>query len=159
MKIKVKKTFNGWVPADDEATKYQRKFNIGDYYHIDIARFKDQRTVELNALYWCILKIVIPNQEVYVSDVHLHKIMKKTLIIVEPIYNPVTDAMESDYASTAFENMKNEPFKKYFKDSLEFIKVYVLPGVTEYELIESACQRMTLSAENRKWVDENYKGY
>ncbi len=156
MKIKVKKTFNGWSPADDEALKYQKKFNIGDYYHIDIARFKDQRTVELNALYWCILKIVIPNQEAYVSDKHLHKIMKKTLIIVEPIYNPVTDAMESDYASTAFENMKNEPFKLYFKDSLEFIKRYVLPGVTEYELIESACQRMSLSADNREWIEKNY---
>ena len=157
MKIKVRKTLNGWMPADEESIKYHHKFNLNDIYHIDVSRFKDQRTIELNGLYWAILNIVVENQEIYVSDKHLHKIMKKTLIIVEPLYNPVTDAMEADEASTAFENMDNDLFKAYFKDALQFIQIYVLPGVTEYELIEAACKRMPLRAENRNWVNENFK--
>jgi len=159
MKIKIIKTLNGWSPADDESKKYHNKFKLGDIYHMDVSRFQDQRTIELNGLYWSILKIVVDNQESFISDKQLHIRIKKVLGIVEKVYNPLTFAMDEEVGSTAFDKMDNELFKKYFKDSMEFIKRYVLPGVTEYELIEAACKRMNLRAENRKWVNENYKSY
>lgn len=157
MKIKLKKTLFGWTPADEEAIKYHRKFKLGDIYKLDISRLRDQRTVELNGLYWCVLKVVIPNQEAFVSDTQLHFWIKKTLGIVEKMYNPKTGQNEEVVGSTSFESMKNEKFKLYFKDAIEIIKRYILPGVTEFELIEAACQRTTIGAENQSWIDDNYR--
>lgn len=143
---------------DEEAVKYHRKFKTGDIYNLDISRLRDQRTAELNALYWSILKIVVENQNDFVSDKQLHHYIKKVLGIVEKIYNPKTKQNEEVVGSTSFESMKNEPFKAFFKDALELIKRYILPGVTEYELIEAACQRQPLfQQDNQKWINENYR--
>lgn len=157
MKIKIFKTLSGWSPYDNESVIYHKKFSLDDIYHMDVSRFKDQRTIELNGLYWSILTIVVENQNYFVNKKQLHIRIKKVLGIVEKVYNPIIMQMEEEVGSTAFDKMDNETFKQYFKDAVEFIKRYVLPGVTEFELIEAACKRSVLREENRKWINDNYK--
>ena len=157
MKIKVRKTLTGWAPADEEGEKYHKKYKLGDIYSLDMSRFRDQRTVELNGLYWSVLRIVIVNQEEFISTKQLHFYIKKVLGIVEEIYNPKSKKMEEVVGSTSFDSMKNEEFKDYFKDSIELIKRYVIPGVTEYDLIEAACNRGPLMPDNQQWINENYR--
>lgn len=157
MKIHLRKTISGFEPSDDNAKKYHNKFKIGDIYHLDVGHFNDQRTAELNALYWVILGICVENNDNYINTKQLHIVIKKVLGVVEVVYNPVINAMEEFVNSTSFESIKdNKIFYQYFKDSMEFIKQYILPGVTEYELIEVACKRAPLTY-NKEWINQTYK--
>ena len=51
MKICIKKSIYGWEPFDDAAREYHKKGTLGEVYHTDVKKFRDQRSVEMNALY------------------------------------------------------------------------------------------------------------
>ncbi len=137
MDITLVKTFGGWVydPGNDKAIDYHKKGKIGDYYHVKIAKFRDQRNVRLNSKYWVMLQVAIENQDIFINKEQLHIRIKKVLGIVEQVYNPVTMAMEEEVGSTAFEKMSNEVFNRYFNDALTFIIKYVVVGATPDEIL------------------------
>lgn len=138
MEVIVTKTFGGWVPdpGDDKSKDYHKKGKIGDYYHIKIAKFQDQRNVKLNSKYWVMLKVAVENQDKFLSDKQLHIRIKRVLGIVEQVYNPITLSMEEEVGSTAFEKMSNEVFRRYFNDALTFIIRYVVVGASEDEILK-----------------------
>ncbi|MCK4518427.1 hypothetical protein KAT92_06625, partial [Candidatus Babeliales bacterium] len=114
MEVTVTKTFGGWVPdpGDDKSKDYHKKGKIGDYYHIKIAKFQDQRNVKLNSKYWVLLKVAVENQELFINTKQLHIRIKRVLGIVEEVYNPITKAMEEEVGSTDFTSMDNSVFQR-----------------------------------------------
>lgn len=140
--ITLVKTFGGWVydPGSDKAIDYHKKGKIGDYYHVDISKFKDQRNARLNSKYWVLLKVAVENQDIFINTEQLHIRIKKVLGIVENVYNPITLAMEEEVGSTVFEKMDNDTFNRYFNDALTFIIRYVVVGSTETELLNRVDQ-------------------
>ncbi len=134
MKINLIKTLSGWSPSDESATKYHHKFKLGDIYHMDVTRYKDQRNAKLLAKYWVMVGVVLDNQEKYRTKDQLHIVIKRCLGVVEEIYNPITNSIDIDTGSVSFSKMDEAIFQQFYKDALTFCCRYVITGASPDEV-------------------------
>jgi len=65
MKGFIKKTMNGWVPADEQAKTIHSKEKLGHVYRADIVQPRNYRH---HCLFMALMDLTFQNQEVYQDD-------------------------------------------------------------------------------------------
>lgn len=145
MKVDVIKTFSGWSPYDDKAKAYHKKFNIGDFYHLDIQHYQDQRVKKHLEKYWVLLQMIIDNQEIYRTKEDLHHDIKWKLDITVVRQNMITGEMLKEVGSVAFDKMNQEQFDRFYSDAINVIAKYVIKGTTPEEIENQALELFRFS--------------
>ena len=134
MKIHLKRTLSGWIPADQEAVDHHKKQENGVIFHTDIKKVKDQRNWQHLKKYWTMIGIVVENQERYPDGDSLHEAIKWELDITEWRQNLSTGEMYKVVGSIAMDKMKQPEFNRFYSKSIDVILRYVLVGTDPEEL-------------------------
>lgn len=134
MKLPLKKTLNGLIPASEEAELYLDKWPLGDIFEIEIKHVKDQRNYKLLQKYWVMLSIAIENQEVYKSKEQLHEAIKYELGIFETRY-PLKGKPYRVVGSVAMDKMSQPEFETFYSKAIDLVLQYVITGTDRNDLM------------------------
>jgi len=134
MKVYLKKSLNGFSPADEDSEKYHKKCKLETVYYFDVKKVKDQRNYKLLQKYWTMLGVAVENTETYRNKEDLHHDIKWALDITIVKQNMLTGEMMKEVGSVAFDKMENDEFNQYYSDSVGVVLSKVLKGVSEKEL-------------------------
>lgn len=136
MECKVIKTINGWSPANEDTTKYHRRFNVGDLYYFNIKHYQDQRNQKLLEKYWVVLQKVVDNVDRYRVKEDLHEDIKFALDLCEHRQDIRTGNMYKVPRSIAMHKMGQAEFERYYSDAINVILQFVLPKTSREELVD-----------------------
>jgi hypothetical protein len=107
---------------------------FGKVLRVNIAQ---QRSAPRHRLYRVVLRQVVKNTDLFVSEDSLHKTLLLGCGVVEPIMT-ITGEIKMIPSSTAFEAMKEETFKAYFDQAMNIISTNIIPGVDVSLLLKEA---------------------
>lgn len=96
-----------------------------------------QRSAPRHRLYRVVLRLVVKNTDLFVSEDSLHKTLLLGCGVVEPIMTTTGEIIMIP-SSTAFDAMKEEVFKAYFDEAVNIISTHIIPGVDINELLDEA---------------------
>jgi len=145
MKAHVKKTLQGWKPADEPTEQYWRKGKLDDVYHFEIKKVKDQRNWLFLQKYWVMLSEVTANQERYRIKEDLHEAIKWELDITETRQDLATGKLYKKLGSVAMDKMNEETFSRFYSDAINLILKYILTGTTEEELNDRVMELLSFA--------------
>ncbi|SHH03445.1 hypothetical protein [Bradyrhizobium erythrophlei] len=96
-----------------------------------------QRSAPRHRLYRVVLRLVVKNTDLFVSEDSLHKTLLLGCGVVEPIMTTAGEIIMIP-SSTAFDAMNEETFKAYFDKAMEIIETNIIPGVDLSLLLKEA---------------------
>lgn len=96
-----------------------------------------QRSQPRHRLYRVVLRAVVKNTDLFVSEDSLHKTLLLGCGVVEPIMTTAGEIIMIP-SSTAFDAMNEDTFKSYFDQAMVLISTNILPGVDIEELLAEA---------------------
>jgi hypothetical protein len=145
VKAYIQKTLSGWKPADEQTAELWRKGKLGDVYHFEVKRVRDQRNWRHLQKYWVMLETVVENQEKYRTKEELHEAIKWELGIVET-RRTMQGQMYQVIGSVGMASMDQEAFSRFYSDAINLILKYILTGTTEQELEERVMEVLSFAA-------------
>lgn len=96
-----------------------------------------QRSQPRHRLYRVLLRQVVKNTDMFVSEDSLHKTLLLGCGVTEPIMTTAGEIIMIP-SSTAYDAMKEEVFKAYFDQAVNIISTHIIPGVDINELLDEA---------------------
>jgi len=145
VKYHIKKTLQGWKPADQATADYWQKGKLGEVYHFEIKKLRDQRNWLHLQKYWVMLQTAVDNSEMYRDKEALHEAIKWELGIVETRRN-MKGEMYQVVGSVALDKMDQEKFNRFYSDAINLILKYVLTGTTAQELDDAVMDILSFAA-------------
>jgi hypothetical protein len=106
----------------------------GKILRVNIAQ---QRSAPRHRLYRVVLRLVVKNTDLFVSEDSLHKTLLLGCGVVEPIMTTAGEIIMIP-SSTAFDAMNEETFKAYFDQAMTIIETNIIPGVDLSLLLKEA---------------------
>lgn len=113
-KISLQKTRTGLVPLDAYSATRVEELPLGSEFWASVAT---KRTNKQNSLYWSILREVIDATALWSTEEHLHNLLKMDLGY-RSLEMKMNGEMHWVPDSTAFNQMDQEKFDKYFKKAM-----------------------------------------
>jgi len=110
------------------------EFPTGKVLRANIAQ---QRSQPRHRLYRVVLRQVVKNTDLFTSEDSLHKTLLLGCGVIEPVLT-VSGEIIMIPSSTAFDAMKEEPFKAYFDQAMTIISTNIIPGIDIDELLEES---------------------
>lgn len=104
----------------------------------------NKRSVLQNRFYWRLLGLVIDNQDHYRKAEQLHFWLKIKLGYVEQVEFH-DNRMVTRVASTSFERMDSEDFKRYLDAAITVICEEIIPGMESARLVHEVEEHLGLS--------------
>lgn len=132
--IYIKKTLQGWKPADETSELYWKKAKLGDIHHFDVKLVQKQRNWRLLQKYWVMLQKVVDNHPKYRYKEDLHHDIKWALDLVEIRRDVKTGQAYRVVMSIAMDKMDEEKFERFYSDAINIILEFILPDVSREEL-------------------------
>jgi hypothetical protein len=96
-----------------------------------------QRSAPRHRLYRVVLRLVVKNTDLFVSEDSLHKTLLLGCGVVEPIMT-VSGEINMIPSSTAYDAMDEDVFKAYFDKAMSIIETNIIPGVDLSLLLKEA---------------------
>ncbi|WP_315729911.1 hypothetical protein [Bradyrhizobium sp. SZCCHNRI2010] len=96
-----------------------------------------QRNAPRHRLYRVILRIVVKNTDLFVSEDSLHKTLLVGCGVVEPVMT-VTGEIIMIPSSTAYDAMDEDVFKAYFDQAMHIIETNIIPDIDLSLLLKEA---------------------
>ncbi len=96
-----------------------------------------QRNAPRHRLYRVILRLVVQNTDLFVSEDSLHKTLLVGCGVVEPIMTVAGEIIMVP-SSTAYDAMDEDVFKAYFDQAMNIIETNLLPGIDLDDLLKEA---------------------
>lgn len=106
----------------------------GKVLRVNIAQ---QRSAPRHRLYRVVLRIVVSNTDLFVSEDSLHKTLLLGCGIIEPIMTTTGEIIMIP-SSTAFDAMSEDVFKAYFDQAMKIIETNIIPGIDLNLLLREA---------------------
>lgn len=103
-----------------------------------------KRSLLQHRFYWGLLSKVVENQEHYGSVEHLHFAMKVKLGYVEEVQFH-NGQLVTRVASTSFDRMDGDDFKRYLDAAITLICDEIVPGMDRAELVHTIEKMLGLS--------------
>jgi hypothetical protein len=96
-----------------------------------------QRSAPRHRLYRVVLRLVVKNTDLFVSEDSLHKTLLLGCGVVEPIMTTAGEIIMIP-SSTAFDAMNEDVFKAYFDQAMHIIETNIIPGIDLSLLLKEA---------------------
>lgn len=96
-----------------------------------------QRSAPRHRLYRVVLRLVVKNTDLFVSEDGLHKTLLLGCGVVEPIMTTTGEIIMIP-SSTAYDAMNEDVFKAYFDQAMHIIETNIIPGVDLSLLLKEA---------------------
>jgi hypothetical protein len=131
MKIPVVRTLSGWVPADDEAWRVTRRWDIGEIVKVDFKKARDQKSL---SRYWVLVEIVLHNSEQFKTKPQVHEYFKRKAGHVIQIVEKSTGNIYEIADSIDYDTLDENEFQEVWRRVVDVVCMEILPGITEDEL-------------------------
>lgn len=132
MKANLVRTLAGWSPADDEAIRISRRWNVGETTTVDLKKSRNYKSLKR---YWKLCEVVFNNSQQFKSKEQVHQFLKikaghSTQIIAkstgEVFY--LADSIDYDTIDDEVE------FQEIWRRVVDVVCEDILPGISRDEL-------------------------
>jgi len=131
MKVNLTRTLTGWVPADEEAWRVTRRWEVGEIATPDLKKARDKKSL---ARYWVLVQIVFDNSGQFKTKDQLHDYFKRKAGHVIQIVEKSTGAIFEIADSIDYDTLDEAAFMEVWRCVVDVVCMEILPGLTEAEL-------------------------
>ncbi len=130
MKVYLKRTLEGFKPANQEAVEAMRKIKIGDVRAYNLVKPRNYLFLKK---FFVMLKIVFENQDVFVNIDELLDRIKLDVGVVKQTKS-WTGEISYKPGSISFAKMNNEGFELFYSNAIDCILMNLMTGTTREEI-------------------------
>jgi hypothetical protein len=138
-RLLLKRTLNGFVPADEASAEAARRFEIGQTYKGDVVK---PRNLKTHRRYWALVDLIYQNSDQFKSKDQVHQYLKIRAGHSTTIISKSTGELFHVADSISFDTLDDIQFYEVYKRMLDVVVQDILPGVqvdaVQYE-IEKLC--------------------
>ena len=131
MKVSLQRTLAGWVPADDEAWRVTRRWEIGEVATPDLKKAREAKSLKR---YWVLVQIVFDNSGQFKTKPQVHDYFKRKAGHVIQIVEKSTGAIFEVADSIDYDTLDETEFMEVWRRIVDVVCMDILPGISEAEL-------------------------
>lgn len=138
-KLTLRRTLNGWAPADADSQEAAKRFTVGECYRASIVR---PRSLKSLARYWVLVDIIYHNTDQFGSKDEVHDYLKLRAGHCSLIASKSTGEIFKVPKSIDFDSLEESDWQAVYRRITDAVLEDILPGINENELqyeIEKLC--------------------
>jgi|SRR5689334_11945381 hypothetical protein len=127
----LKRTLNGFAPADQESADAMKGYRIGDTYRAKVVKPREHKN---NARWWKLCEIIRDNTEGYASKEQVSDHIKILCGHTTTVASRATGEMYHLPNSISFSALDEIEFQEVWRRAIRAVDEHILPGVGEQEI-------------------------
>lgn len=127
----LKRTLNGFSPADDMSVETAKKFKVGDQYRAEIVKPRSRKTL---GRYWVLCQLILDNTELFKSKEQVSDYLKIRTGHSTSIVSKSTGEIFHVANSIDFDSLDETQFADLWQRVCDVVVADVLPGITQSEI-------------------------
>lgn len=127
----LRKTLNGFSPADDMSVETAKKFKVGEQYRAEIVKPRSRKTL---GRYWVLCQMILDNTELFRSKEQVSDYLKIRTGHSTSIVAQKTGEIFHVANSIDFDSMCEAEFAELWRRVCDVVVEDILPGITQNEI-------------------------
>lgn len=130
-RILLRKTLNGFQPADDMSVEVAKRFKIGETYRAEVVKPRSRKTL---GRYWVLCQMILDNTEMFRSKEQVSDYLKIRTGHSTSIVAKKTGEIFHVANSINFDEVDEAEFQDFWSRACDVVADDILPGITESEI-------------------------
>lgn len=130
-KMLLRKTLNGFSPADDMSVEIAKRFKVGETYRGEIVKPRSTKTL---GRYWVLCQMILDNTETFRSKEQVSDYLKIRTGHSTSIVAKKTGEIFHVANSINFDNLDEAEFADLWQRVCDVVVEDILPGITQNEI-------------------------
>lgn len=132
MKISLARTLSGWTPADDEAARVSRRWNVGETAVVDLKKSRNYQSLKR---YWKLCEVVFNNCRDFKSKEQIHQFLKIKAGHATQFVSKSTGEVYLLADSIDYDTIEDEAeFQELWRRVIDVVCEEIIPGIDRWEL-------------------------
>jgi hypothetical protein len=127
----LRKTLNGFAPADDMSVETAKRFKVGDTYRAEVVKPRSRKTL---GRYWVLCQMILDNTDMFRSKEQVSDYLKIRTGYSITITARSTGEMFHVANSIDFDTLDEAEFQDLWSRMCDVVVEDILPGITRTEI-------------------------
>lgn len=130
-RLQLKRTLNGFSPADDMSVETARRFKVGEIFKAEVVKPRSRKTL---GRYWVLCQMILDNSDTFRSKEQVSDYLKIRTGHSTSIVSKSTGEIFHVANSIDFDSMCEAEFAELWQRVCDVVVQDILPGITQHEI-------------------------
>jgi hypothetical protein len=130
-KLLLKRTLNGFAPADDMAVEAAKRFKLGEVYRAEVVRPRSRKTL---ARWWVLCQMILDNSDTFRSKEQVSDYLKIRTGHSTSIVARGSGEIFHVANSIDFDSLDETQFADLWQRACDVVVEDLLPGITQHDV-------------------------